>query len=271
MFSSHGIRSTLKPGPSAFFVGVESTISQEPREESSIQQFASTTAGFPLNNSDPAVIKNRYGIAGNNLPMSSALGASATHALQFGFRFPSVRSVLWDATDSGPKAFLGAEDVLPSTSLQPQVLSRLLHTKEKDVPMSGKLGVFAAKVTDDRSCVGFEIERYEDKESHECPDEEESVFIDVVGNDNSISQEERQAEVEEKTMQCWVRRGPVSPAVLLRPGIMLQTSIGEKEDANHMDLSLSVQIALPSITVVVSAIRCLRCARIYLIGTCGVA
>lgn len=167
---------------------------------------------------------------------------------QMGFRFPAVRSVLWDATSQGPKVFVGTEDALPDIKVPGSALAALLPGIQDSC---GALGVMVVADTSEEQENSDQLVvcRYE-------PD----ATARLVGHfglrvaDGRADHGSRRPEIESAVLTSLRGRGPTSVGALLRPEFVANVT-AEPE----LRLQISVEVVAPAATLVATPIRSLRC------------
>jgi hypothetical protein len=184
---------------------------------------------------------------------ASQLQPQSQPQANFGFRFPAVRSVLWDSTEQGPKVFVGTEEALPDIM----------------VPGSALAALSAALQGGDSTGVGSFTASVGSRELHDVPPLEVESYgpgvgslhaghigLEVVSGRADLDAVRQDAE---SAFGASLRsRDATSAETLLKPRFVATLVAGPEGSAGQLGLQVSAEVLAPSATLVATPIRLLR-------------
>jgi hypothetical protein len=183
-------------------------------------------------------------------------------APQVGFRFPAVRSVLWDATEHGAKVFIGAEDALPDVTIPGAVLADIPPLLEPGTPPPTGVLV-AAPPSLQRQAHAVVVQRYEP--DRQAPLREEGqTCLDLLrrgvgGSDSDEAVGQQAQQQEERELHASLReRGATAVERLLQPKIVASLVAGPEGAAGQLKLRVCAEVLAPAVTMLATPIRNLR-------------
>ena len=169
--------------------------------------------------------------------------------------------MLWDASEQGPKVFVGTENVLLGAAVPTHLVARLPAALDDREP----LRELRATVRPDANGAPQFAVHEQGQAEEEGGDGHGQLALPLC--DGRADQEAARAEHEAGARAHMAGREPSSVGALLRPRFVAEV-VPPSETSDQVRLRVSAEVSAPSVTLVASPIRSLRCAERPPLGLC---